>query len=94
MTGHIAIPTWPVARWNIRTTLPWSILGKSDSVTLTKTCLGLVFLLRWWTVPDVGSRWTILSLSHYRSFRLRSTCLISPLAALACSIYSIVVLLS
>jgi hypothetical protein len=94
MTGHVTVPTRLVARWNIRTTLPWSILGKSNSVTLAKTCLSLVLLLRWGTIPNVGSRWTILSPGHYRSFRLRSTCLISPLMALGCSIYRIVVLLS
>jgi hypothetical protein len=42
----------------------------------------------------VGSRWTILSFSHHRSFGLRNTCLIIPFAALGSSINLIIVLLS
>jgi hypothetical protein len=89
--GHIAFPAWPIAWWDIGTTLPRIILGKSNSITLANTSLGLILLLRR-AIPDVCSRWTILSLSHYMSFRLRSTYLISPLTTLGCSIYRVVLL--
>jgi hypothetical protein len=67
MTGHIAIPARLVAWWDIGTTLPRIILGKSNSVTLVNTSLGLILLLQR-AIPNVYSRWTILSFGHHRSF--------------------------
>jgi hypothetical protein len=60
----IAIPARTITWWHLGVALPQS------SVALAKTRLGLVLLLRWGTIPDVGRRWTILSLICHRSLGL------------------------
>jgi hypothetical protein len=70
MARLIAIPTRTIAWWHLRVALPRSILWKSNSVALVKTRLVLVLLLRWGMIPDIGSKWTILSLSCNGSLRL------------------------
>jgi hypothetical protein len=70
MARLIAILARTITWWHLGVALPQSILWKSNSVALAKTRLGLVLLLRWGTIPDVGSRWTILSLICHRSLGL------------------------
>jgi hypothetical protein len=74
VTRLVAILARPISWWNIGTNLPRSILWERNHVPLAKTSLSLILLLRW-AIPDVGSRWTILSFGYYWSLRLRSTCL-------------------
>jgi hypothetical protein len=93
VTRLVAILARPIRWWNIGTVLPRSILGQRNHVPLAKTSLRLILLLRW-AISDVGSRGTLLSFCHHRSFRLRSTCLIISFVALGSSINVIVVLIT
>jgi hypothetical protein len=93
VTRLVAILAWPVSWRNIGTALPRSILWQRNHVPLAKASLSLILLLRW-VIPDVGSRWMILSFGYYRSLRLRSTCLKISFTAFGSSINLIIVLLS
>jgi hypothetical protein len=63
-TRLVVIIAWPVRCQNIGTALPRSIFWQRNRVSLAKTSLSLILLLRW-AIPDVGSRWMILSFGHH-----------------------------
>jgi hypothetical protein len=93
VTRLVAIPARLVGWRNVGTALPRSILWQRNCVSLAKPSLSVILLLRW-AIPDIGSRWTILSFGHHWSLRLRSTYPKISFTSFGSSIYLIIVLLS
>jgi hypothetical protein len=93
MTRHITILAGSVAWWHIGAALSSGALWKCNSVSLTKPYFGLILLL-WWVIPCSYNRWAKLRPCYHKSFGLRCTYLIGPLATLGSQIDSIIVLLS
>jgi hypothetical protein len=93
VTRLVAVPAQPVRWCNVGTTLPRSILWQRNCVSLARTSLSLILLLRW-AILNTSSRWAILSFRYYRSLRLRSNSLKIPFAVLGGNIDLIIVFLS
>jgi hypothetical protein len=66
VTRLVAILARPVRWQNVGTALPRSILWQGNCVSLAKTSLNLILLLRW-VILNAGSRWTILGFGYHWS---------------------------